>query len=644
MLDLLEQTTEEQYKAITFCERPLLVVAGAGAGKTRVITLKVAYLIRHRSMHPDHILAITFTNKAADEMKKRVKNYTGYEPDWIRTFHSACVKILRRYGDALGLNPRFEIATESDRKALITEALKLADVDKDYTRRAMHLITLAKNSGMDPLEWIRTTYKEKLALRDGTLGYVPNPETVYIEYQTLLKEYNRLDFDDLLLEAVRLLRKCPDIRRACQRYFDYILVDEYQDTNPVQEQLLELLVSNGNLTAVGDDYQSIFGFRGAVVEHFLNFKKKYHAEVIYLNRNFRSTDTIVKAANALIKKNTMQIHKDLFSCDQRVIPITLFEEVTPEAEATRILEVISGLLRTGRYQHQDIAILYRSSYLSNAVQRGLLKKGLPFVILGDTLFFRRKEINILTLYLSAIFKKDELALLQALSRFPGGLGSVSLKKLKDMAQASGQSLFEVLSTIVSKKPNGLGRKQYEAIKTVVGIIQEVQKCQKPKEAVTALFRTLVNAGFSEYLRKQSKNEEQFNDRLENIQEFIDYAESKSDMDTLLEEVALLADQTVSIKDKNAINLATVHKAKGLEWSVVFIMGAEDGTFPVHHVFEAFDSASYVRRLEEERRLFYVAMTRAKERLFITRSIYRKRERVPLSRFVKEIPEKYIRRS
>jgi DNA helicase-2/ATP-dependent DNA helicase PcrA len=596
-------------------------------------------------------MAITFTNKAAEEMKKRVSDYTGYIPDWTRTFHSACVKSLRLYGEAIGLNPRFEIAMESDRKTLVTEALKNVNADsKEYLKRAMHLITLAKNSGDNPIWWMNTVYQERLKYKNARVGYVPKAVEVYRVYQELLKNYNRLDFDDLLLEAVRLLKTCPDVRDSCKAYFEYILVDEYQDTNPVQEQLLENLVRDGNVTVVGDDYQAIYGFRGAVVEHFLNFKKKYNAEIVHLNRNFRSTDTIVQASAALIKKNSMQIHKGLFSKDKRLIPITLIEEFTPEAEVIRLVEIISGLLKSGRHNYCDLSVLYRASYLSHALQRELLKKGIPFVILGDTLFFMRKEINILILYLNAIFRKDELALLQAISRFPRGLGSVNLTRLKNMAQSGQKNLFEVLQDVANTCPKGLGRKQYEAIKIVVNLTKAVQGCQNPGDAVNALLKALNHIGFTEHLQKESKNKEQFQDRLDNIQEFIDYCKSKSDIDTLLEEVALLSDQSVSLRDKNAINLATVHKAKGLEWSVVFIIGAEEGTFPTHHVLATLqprrlsddsNSVSGIRQMEEERRLFYVAMTRAKERLFISRAIYRKGERVPLSRFVREIPKKHL---
>jgi len=634
---LRQNTTRDQYDAIIYTKGPLLVAAGAGSGKTRVITFKIAYLIK-KGISPHRILAVTFTNKAANEMKERVKQLTGVNPLWIKTFHSACVRILRKYGNAIGIKPDFKIATETDQNDIIKEVMNENEQRaKDRKRLALFLTNL-KNSYSSYLlskdtKSVQNICKQ-LALQ---LRLKIRPDKAYhyyLDYEKIKEKYEYLDFDDLLLKTVDLLQSQSRIRKKLKDYFEYILVDEYQDTNNVQERILELLVRDGNITVVGDDYQSIYRFRGAVIQNFLDFEKKYNAKKIVLGCNFRSIKTIVEASSELIKNNLAQVHKRLSANNNTDIPIYVKLFNNEHEEARHIPGIILKLIKQNEYSYSDIAVLYRSAYISYVLQHELIKQGIPVIVVGDTFFFRRREIKAIILFLRMAFQNDKLALLQFLEgNLLKGFGKKGLEKLKRYTEGT-----DTVLDIVSKARYGkeFTRGQRITISVVKNSIERAKKYKKSSDAIQVFLEDFQNVFWS-YLSMISKDKEQLEERKRSVNEFLSFSKSHQDINELLEEIALLTDKVANINEKNAINLMTVHQAKGLEWKAVIVLGADEGIFPSKHAMKPAE-------IEEERRLFYVAITRAKEYLLITHTFCRNNceNRLRISRFVNEIPKKYVK--
>ncbi len=633
---LKDNTTKDQYNAITYTRGPLLVAAGAGSGKTRVITFKIAYLIK-RGVSPDRILAVTFTNKAANEMKERVKHLTGFAPYWIRTFHSACVRILRKYGNAIDIKPDFKIATETDQKNIIKEVMK--EQKAKERKKLSLLITNLKNNYSSYLmnkdrngRSLQRICKQ-LAIQLKLKPPVDKAYYYYRDYEKIKQKYEYLDFDDLLLKTMELLQSSPEIRKKLQNYFEYILVDEYQDTNNLQERIIGFLMQNGNITVVGDDYQSIYRFRGAVIQNFLNFEKKYNAKKIVLGCNFRSIKTIVEASSELIKNNLAQVHKELYASDKTDIPIYIKSFADEYDEAKYIPDIILKLVKQKGCSYKDIAVLYRSAYISYILQHELIRQGIPVMVVGDTFFFKKREIKIIILFLRMVFQNDKLALLQFLEEnFLKGFGEKGLEKLKKYAET-----LDTVLDIVNQAGYGreFTRQQRMTLLAVKDGVEMVKRYNKSADAVQAFLDTFQNV-FRDYLTAISEDKEQLEERKRSVDEFLSFSKSHQDINELLEEIALLTDKVANVNEKNAVNLTTVHQAKGLEWKAVIILGAEEGIFPTRH---AVTSAE----IEEERRLFYVAITRAKRYLLITYTFYRNNceSRLRISRFVKEIPGKYV---
>jgi len=632
---LRENTTKEQFEAITYTQGPLLIAAGAGSGKTRVITFKIAYLITN-GFSPNRILAVTFTNKAAREMQQRVKQLTGFTPAWVRTFHSACVRILRRYGQEIGLNSHFQIATDDEQDLILQEISKEEFKNARFRGQVKNFLSVVKNKYFDlilknaviPFTKICKKIDPGLIVAFRSKGLTP--EGVFKKYEETKTKYDYLDFDDLLIKVIELLQKKEQVRKRLQNHFQYILVDEYQDTNSPQEEILKLLVRNGNITVVGDDYQSIYAFRGAEIKNFLNFERKYNARKIVLGCNFRSTKTIVEASSEVIRNNRWQVHKDLYAYNQTHQPIvvTTFEDEYQEAEfiARKVRELLSKGLR-----HKDIAILYRAAYISYTLQHELLKAGIPVVVVGDTFFFKRREIKVIILFLRSAFRNDRLALLQLLAEnFFKGFGKKGLEKVKLFLEKE-NDVVEALKNLIES--GGLDKQQRATLEALTKGLQIVRAQTAPEGSINT-FLSMYEEIWNDFLNKISKNTEQYEERKQSISEFIEFARNYSNVDVFLDEISLLADKETSINEKNAVQMLTIHKAKGLEWEAVFLLGADQGIFPSWY---ALKNKNNTFELEEERRLFYVAMTRARKFLFITHAEFRREYDYELSMFVREIP-------
>jgi DNA helicase-2/ATP-dependent DNA helicase PcrA len=629
---LRKNTTKEQFEAITYTQGPLLIAAGAGSGKTRVITFKIAYLITN-GISPNRILAVTFTNKAAREMQQRVKQLTGLTPAWVRTFHSACVRILRRYGQEIGLNSHFQIATESEQDLILKEISQEFKQAKQR-KQAKTFLSIVKNKCFDLLINEQDINFSTLNFRFKAI----TPQTLFSQYEKIKSQYGYLDFDDLLIKVIELLEKKEQIKKRLQDHFQYILVDEYQDINPAQERILRLLTKNGNITVVGDDYQSIYGFRGAEIKNFLDFQQNYKAKVIVLGCNFRSTKTIVEASSRVIKNNPNQVHKDLYAYNQthQPIVITTFENEYKEAEfiARKVKELLSKGLK-----HKDIAILYRSAYISHTLQHELLKAGIPVVVIGDTFFFRRREIKIIILFLRSTFQNDRLALIQLLSEnFFKGFGKRGLEKIKPFLEEE-KDILEILKNLTASslrsRANILTKQQKTTLEIILQGMKKIRNHTTPQSSIQS-FLSIYEGIWNDFLKKISEDTEQYQERLRNMHEFVAFAAAYNVIDEFLDEIALLADKATSINEKNAVQMLTIHKAKGLEWEAVFLLGADQGIFPSWHTLKnPFE-------LEEERRLFYVAMTRARKFLFITHAEFRHTQDYDISSFVHEIPSEYVR--
>ena len=639
---LLQGLNDKQKEAVLTTEGPLLILAGAGSGKTRVITNRIAYLIREKGVSPRNILAITFTNKAASEMRERVEASVGIDAGgaWISTFHSACVKILRMYSHLIGYDNNFTIYDADDQKTVIKNICKKLDIDTKHYKEKWFLSQIS--SAKDELKGT-----EQFALDAGGDFYLEKVARVYEEYQRELKRNNAFDFDDLIVKTVELFRHDPEILERFQERFRYISVDEYQDTNTAQFVFVSLLAAKyHNICVVGDDDQSIYKFRGANIENILQFEKVFpDAKVIRLEQNYRSTQNILNAANAVIKNNRNRKAKSLWTEHEEGELIKLFHVNNPYEEADRVVDQIKRYMREG-YKLNDCACLYRTNAQSRTLEEAFVRANLPYKIVGGVNFYQRKEIKDVLAYLKTIDNaRDDVAVRRIINVPKRGIGAVAVNTVQNLADDRGVNFYTALDDGINEGLFGKGgeklrefRNLIESLKESAGISNEHGRQMSLKELMEEV---LEKTGYRRELELENTVEAQT--RLENIDELInklalyeDTAEEPT-LSGFLEEVSLVADIDSWSADSDYVSLITIHSAKGLEFPIVFLCGMEDGLFPMSAAINSMDEED----LEEERRLAYVAITRAKEKLILTASrmrMVRGETMVSIiSRFVREIP-------
>ncbi|WP_019155510.1 DNA helicase PcrA [Robertmurraya massiliosenegalensis] len=637
---LLNGLNPEQQRAVKTTEGPLLLMAGAGSGKTRVLTHRIAYLMVEKRVNPYNILAITFTNKAAREMKERIYKMMGGVADeiWISTFHSMCVRILRRDIDRIGYNRNFTILDSTDQQSVIKGILKEKNIDpKKFDPRAiLGSISSAKNELKTPEEFSKTAggyYDQVVA-------------DVYDLYQKRLRKNQALDFDDLIMITIQLFQRVPEVLEFYQRKFQYIHVDEYQDTNRAQYMLVKLLASRfQNLCVVGDSDQSIYRWRGADIANILSFEKDYPlASVILLEQNYRSTKTILNAANEVIKNNLNRKPKNLWTENMDGNKIYYYRADSEQTEAQFVAGKIKEQVDSGKRSYSDFAILYRTNAQSRVMEEVLLKSNIGYAIVGGIKFYDRKEIKDILAYLRLIANPDDDISLQRVINVPKrGIGSSSIDKIANFANLHDISMFDALESI---ELIGLSPKITKAAAEFRELVKGYSNMQEYLSVTELVEEVLEKTGYRELLKAEKSLESE--SRLENIDEFLSVTKSFEDgsedksLVGFLTDLALVADIDKLEDDgekTDQVVLMTLHSAKGLEFPVVFLMGLEEGVFP--HSRSLMEEAE----MEEERRLAYVGITRAEEELYITnaqmRTLYGRTTMNPPSRFINEIPEELL---
>ena len=640
-MSLLDALNEPQRQAVMATDGPLLILAGAGSGKTRVLTHRTAYLIEECGVNPYNIMAITFTNKAAGEMRERIDQMVGYgsEGIWVCTFHSTCVRILRRYIDRLGFGTNFSIYDSDDQKTLMKDICKRLEIDTKMYKEKMFLsaISSAKDELIDPIEF------ETRAAGD----YVKRKQAqVYREYQQALKQNNALDFDDLIMKTVELFKLDKEVLASYQDRFRYIMVDEYQDTNTAQFELIRLLaLKYQNLCVVGDDDQSIYKFRGANIYNILNFEHHFpDATVIKLEQNYRSTQNILDAANAVIANNQGRKEKRLWTDNGAGDKITFEQLDTAAEEADFVARDIARRVRKGEYQYKDCAILYRTNAQSRLFEERFITANIPYKIFGGVNFYARKEVKDLLAYLKTIDNgQDDLAVRRIINIPKRGIGAASINKVALYAQEQEISFYDALC--VAEQVPGLG-KAAAKIRPFVLFIQSMKAKAKLLSVADLLQEVIETTGYVRELEAEGTDEAEA--RIENIDELIskavDYAEGEEapTLNGFLENVALVADIDSFDENSDYVVLMTLHSAKGLEFPNVYLAGLEDGLFPSYMSITSDNSQA---EIEEERRLAYVGITRAKKNLTITsarvRMVRGQTQYGKVSRFVREIPPELL---
>ena len=638
-MSIYDTLNNEQKKGVFTTEGPVLILAGAGSGKTRVLTHRIAYLIEEKEVNPYHIMAITFTNKAAGEMRERVDKMVGYgsESVWVATFHSTCVRILRRYIDRLGYDTNFTIYDADDQKTLMKDICKRLEIDTKLHKEKTFLgvISSAKDELVDPIEFANRAagdYSKRIQAR------------VYAEYQRELRQNNALDFDDLIFKTVELFKLDKEVLASYQERFRYIMVDEYQDTNTAQFELIRLLASKyKNLCVVGDDDQSIYKFRGANIYNILNFEKYFpEATVIKLEQNYRSTQNILDAANGVIANNIGRKDKALWTDNGKGEKICFEQLESDYEEADYVVRDIASKVRKEEYTYKDCAILYRTNAQSRLFEE---TANIPYKIVGGVNFYSRKEIKDLLAYLKTIDNgRDDLAVKRIINVPKRGIGATSINKVTSYALDNELSFYAALR-MASDIP-GLG-KAAEKIRPFVLFIQSMRSKLDNGYSLLKLMEEIIEiTGYVQELEAEGTDEAQA--RIENIDELIskiaDYEEGAEHptLSGFLEEVALVADIDSLDENNDYVVLMTLHSAKGLEFPNVYLAGMEDGLFPSYMSITSDDATN---ELEEERRLAYVGITRAKEHLTITAARARRvrgdMQFNRVSRFVKEIPTHLI---
>ena len=636
-MSIYDTLNEQQKKGVFTTDGPVLLLAGAGSGKTRVLTHRIAYLIDELGVNSWNIMAITFTNKAAGEMKERVENLVGVGSDsiWVTTFHSTCVRILRRYADRIGYDNNFAIYDTDDQKTVMKEVCKRLQIDTKQLkeRTILGAISSAKDELISPPEYELNAAgdyrKQKIA-------------SAYREYQETLRKNNAMDFDDLIMKTVELFKTDQEVLASYQKRFKYIMVDEYQDTNTAQFELIRLLAAGTrNLCVVGDDDQSIYKFRGANIRNILDFEKVYpEAVVIRLEQNYRSTQNVLDAANAVIKNNTGRKEKTLWTDhgNGNRIHFKQFDNAYEEAEF--VADDIAGKKRNGIADYGDCAVLFRTNAQARLLEERFVVEGIPYNVVGGVNFYARKEIKDLLAYLKTIDNgRDDLAVKRIINIPKRGIGAATIAKVQDYAELHEISFYEALCQ--ADEVTGLTSKTAEKLKPFVNLIN-VFRSKVDFYGIKELLEDVIETtGYVKEL--EASDEEDAEARIENIDELISKAaafEETHDQPTLgefLEEVALVADIDNVEEGNNRVLLMTIHSAKGLEFSHVYMTGMEDGIFPSYMTIVSDDPDE----IEEERRLAYVGITRAKEDLTLCyakmRMVRGETQMNAVSRFVREIP-------
>ncbi len=646
MKEILAGLNKEQAKAVMHNKGPLLILAGAGSGKTRVLTHRIAYLIDECDVNPWNILALTFTNKAASEMRERVDRIVGYgsENIWVSTFHSTCVRILRRYIDAIGYDKSFTIYDSDDQKTLMKDVCKYLNIDTKNTkeRTLLSVISSAKDELITPSIFMQNAKGDFNQERYAK---------VYAEYQRRLKQNNALDFDDLIFKTIELFENHPDILAYYHNRFKYIMVDEYQDTNTAQFHLIRLLASttneNGdkehNLCVVGDDDQSIYKFRGANIHNILNFEKQFPETcVIKLEQNYRSTKTILNAANEVIHNNFERKDKSLWTDNEEGDPIafTQFDNEYEEADAI-VSDIYNGVMEEG-YNYNNFAILYRTNAQSRIFEEKLVRKNIPYKIVGAVNFYARREVKDLLAYLKSVDNGlDDIAVKRIINVPRRGIGLTTIDRVSEYAVGQNISFYQALQRAPMIPGIGRGVSKIESFVAFIEILKG--KMNRVDYSIEDLINEIIEAtGYVEELKAEESIESQT--RIENIEEFVNKiisfekaADEKPSLSQFLEEVALVADIDNLEDSTNVVILMTLHSAKGLEFPFVYLCGLEDGIFPSYMTITSDDPTE----IEEERRLCYVGITRAKKKLSIScarqRMVHGETQFNKPSRFVREIP-------
>lgn len=639
MNSLVDKMNDEQSLAVRTTEGPLLIMAGAGSGKTRVLTHRIAYLLDEKDVSPYNILAITFTNKAAREMKERVESLVGEEAEviWMSTFHSMCVRILRRDIDRLGIERNFTIIDPTDQKSVIKDVLKQENIDskKFEPRMFIGAISNLKNELKTPED----------AQNEATDYHSQMVATVYSGYQRQLSRNEALDFDDLIMTTIKLFERVPEVLEYYQNKFQYIHVDEYQDTNKAQYTLVQQLASKfENLCVVGDSDQSIYGWRGADIQNILSFEEDYpQATTIFLEQNYRSTKTILTAANEVIKNNSERKPKGLWTGNTEGEKIHYYEATTERDEAEYVVREIMKQQKKNK-QYKDMAILYRTNAQSRVLEETFMKSNIPYTMVGGQKFYDRKEIKDLLSYLRIVANSNDDISLQRIINVPKrGIGPSSVDKIANYARQNDISMFDALGEVDFI---GLSKKVTQECITFYELMQNLIKEQEFLEISDIVEEILQKSGYRMMLEKEQTLESR--SRLENIDEFMsvpkDYEKNtpleEQSLINFLTDLSLVADiDEAQIED--GVTLMTMHSAKGLEFPIVFIMGMEESIFPHIRAIKSDDE----HEMEEERRICYVAITRAEEELFIThatsRMLFGRSQSNLPSRFLKEIPEELL---
>ena len=637
MDNMLDELNDKQREAVLNTEGPCLVIAGAGSGKTKVLTYKIAYLIKEKNVTPWNILAITFTNKAANEMKERIEALVGMDADsiWVGTFHAMCVRILRKYIDKIGYTSSFIIFDTSDQKALVKQCLKELNIDsKQFPEKAIiGQISNGKNEMLTP-----EAYEEKYC-KD---FYKAKVAEVYKLYQKRLKENNALDFDDIINLTIKLLKENPEVLDYYQDKFKYVLVDEYQDTNKAQFILIKLLSDkNKNITVVGDNDQGIYSFRGADISNILNFEKDFKGtKIIKLEQNYRSTGNILKAANAVIKNNEKKYEKNLWTKNVDGDKPQIYRGEDEYDEAKFIVNNIENCLDKKQMKYNNFSVLYRMNAQSRAIEDILRRENIPYKIIGGLKFYERKEIKDAIAYLRVIQNPmDNISLRRIINEPKRGIGNTSLDKIQQIGDSMGISMYEIIKNADRYEMPRVFTNSRE----FVSVIDDLRS-RKDEMSISDIIKEVLNrTGYTKALELENSVEAEA--RIQNLEELLsvtmEFEKENADksLEAFLESITLSSDIDSMEESDDNVTLMTLHSAKGLEFPVVFMVGLEEGIFP------GYQSISEPTELEEERRLFYVGITRAKEDLYLTcakrRTIFGSTSYNNVSRFVKEIPDELV---
>ncbi len=641
-MSIYDTLNEQQKQGVFTTDGPVLLLAGAGSGKTRVLTHRIAYLIKEMGVQPYHILAITFTNKAAGEMRERVNTIIGHgaEQVWVSTFHSTCVRILRRYIDRIGFDNHFTIYDTDDQKTVMKDVCKRLQIDTKTLkeRTIMGAVSSAKDELVSPEEYLRQAqgdyHKMKIA-------------QAYAEYQSVLRKSNALDFDDLIVKTVELFKLCPEVLAGYQDRFRYIMVDEYQDTNTAQFELIRLLASQyRNLCVVGDDDQSIYKFRGANIRNILDFEQVYpEAAVIKLEQNYRSTQHVLDAANAVIRNNAGRKDKALWTQNGEGSMVHFRQFDTAYDEAEFVADDVMRKVREGRASYGNCAVLYRTNAQARMLEERFVVEGIPYDVVGGTNFYARREIKDMLAYLKTVDNgSDDVAVKRIINVPKRGIGATTIARVQEYADGRGISFYDALREADRIMTIGKSAVKLEPFVTMI----QTFRSKSEYYGLEGLIKDIIETtGYVEELEQSEEDDAE--DRIANIDELISkivaYEESHEEgsLSEFLEEVALVADIDRIDDDGNRVLLMTLHSAKGLEFSHVYLAGMEDGVFPGYMAI----TSDSVEDMEEERRLAYVGITRAKEDLTLTcarqRMLRGETQYNPVSRFVKEIPEELLDR-